>query len=242
MPRCVRAHAIDGVAYDRIQIERLAMELHAPRLHLVEVQHLGDHPVEPVSVLVDIDGVLAHLFEREVLASHQLREALNARERRAGLAPRATGATPGAPRSYVTVRSSSVAPGQTRAREMSSAFASSSTVPRRISSGSRLARARCAIRFTSASRSARASAPLTESALCMEPATYCPMIIGSWTLSAMRSSIPSPMRRSAPTRRSRDTSGSAAKDFAVARAGSSSTIFFHMSACAWSSARRSDCR
>src|SRR5438105_12191037 len=83
MPRCVRAHVIDGVAYDRIQIERLAMELHAPRLHLVEVQHLGDHPIEPVSVLVDIAGVLAHLFESEVLASHHLREALNARERRA---------------------------------------------------------------------------------------------------------------------------------------------------------------
>src|SRR5205823_800446 len=56
-----------------------------PRFHLVEVQHLGDHPIEPVSVLVDIAGVLAHLLESEVLASHHLREALNARERRAEL-------------------------------------------------------------------------------------------------------------------------------------------------------------
>src|SRR5439155_248871 len=103
-------------------------------------------------------------------------------------------------------------------------------------------RARWATRLTSASRSARASASLTESALCMEPATYWPMIIGSWTLSAMRSPVPSPMRRSAPTSRSREMRGSAAKDLAVPRAGSSSTTFFHISRCASSSTRRSDCR
>ena len=157
-------------------------------------------------------------------------------------APRPTGGTPVASHSYETARSSSVAPVQTSARETSSTFASSSTVPRRISSGSRLARARCAMRLRRASRSARASASLTESALWIEPATYWPMIMGTWSLSGTRSSTRSPTRRSAPTRRSRETSGSAANDFAVAIAGNSCTTLRHISAFAALSASTSDWR
>src|SRR5438093_1593749 len=69
---------------------------------------------------------------------------------------------------YVTRRSSSDSPSATTARDTPSAPASSWTVPRRISSGSRLARARWDTRFTMASRSARASASETDDAEGLE--------------------------------------------------------------------------
>ena len=67
----------------------------------------------------------------------------------------------------------------TTPRETARAFEISSTAPRRISSGSGLARARWAMRLTTASRSARACASATESAVWIEPATYWPIIIGT---------------------------------------------------------------
>ena len=85
MRRRGRADLRDGVAHDRVEVDPLAVERHPARLHLVEVKHLVDHPVEALRVLVDVARVLAHLVEREVLAPHHLREPLDPRKRGAEL-------------------------------------------------------------------------------------------------------------------------------------------------------------
>ena len=81
----VRPDAIGRLCGDCVQIDWLVVQLHAARLHLVEIQHLVDHPIEPLCVFVDVAGVLAHLSERQVLVRHHFRKPLNAGERRSEL-------------------------------------------------------------------------------------------------------------------------------------------------------------
>ena len=61
------------------------MDRHAARLHAIEVEHLVDHAVQALRVLVDVARVLPHLVQRQLLVPHHLAEALDAREGRAEL-------------------------------------------------------------------------------------------------------------------------------------------------------------
>src|SRR5260370_12224045 len=60
------------VAQKRIDIDGPQVELHATGFHAVEVQHLGDHPAEALSIGVDVPGELLYLLRLSGVVAHHL--------------------------------------------------------------------------------------------------------------------------------------------------------------------------
>ncbi len=85
MARRVRGEPARGLRDDRVDVRELAVQGHPARLHSVEVEHLRDHPVQALRVLVDVGRVLLHLRDGELLVPHELTEPLDPRQRGAEL-------------------------------------------------------------------------------------------------------------------------------------------------------------
>src|SRR5437763_1268427 len=83
----VRGHGcpLDRVLDELVHVEWLEVEVDLACFEPVEVQHLGDHPVQPLSVGVDLAGDGFDLAHLHVLVADQLAEALNPDERGAEL-------------------------------------------------------------------------------------------------------------------------------------------------------------
>ena len=152
------------------------------------------------------------------------------------------GTTPGASHSYVTRKPAGVEPVVATTRSTRRALPSSSTVPRNTSSGSSDARARRAMRLTSSSRSARDCASASDIDVRIAPATNWPSTRTSCSRSAVKAPAFSAPATTAPTRRSCETSGSAANEWIHCASGRSRASSRHCSPPPVVSGRTSDWR
>src|SRR5438445_11351128 len=75
----------DSLADQLVDVERLQVEPELAGLQPVEVEHLGDHPVQSLGFVVDLTGERMDLHGAHLLLPHELAETLDADQRGAEL-------------------------------------------------------------------------------------------------------------------------------------------------------------
>jgi len=73
--RARRTGSFDRVFEQTVDLDRLRVHLQPSGLDAVEVEHVIDHAVEPLGILVDVARIHLGLFQRDVLVADHLAEA-----------------------------------------------------------------------------------------------------------------------------------------------------------------------
>ena len=80
MPLASHLGAFRSVTDKGVDVDRLRAQANLARLHPVEVQHLPDHPVQPLGIAVDVVGQSFDLVRTKAVVQQDLAEALDSHQ------------------------------------------------------------------------------------------------------------------------------------------------------------------